>query len=195
MDFLFSSRYSLQKRSTALESTSMPITTVTLTEQCMDAGLVQWRHPATAADHTEGSRHIVQFRSTSRQSFTVCLSFPNGGHQSFSVHRLRGPSKKLIRSAAGGDTAGSPLVCLESQCSHLSVLLQSGSSTSADTSPLHADTISSDSVERSAVATATIKYQFAADESEFVNLLPPPPPLPCTVCSIHDHRINCMCTI
>ena len=50
-------------------------------------------------------------------------------------------------------------------------MVQSGSSAIADTSPLHADTVSIDSIERKAVATATIKYQFAGDESKFANLL------------------------
>ena len=125
-------------------------TSILLREECNISGAIQWRHS------DQDTRQIVQFRRAKHQSFIICLILPATAQNSFTVHQLRGVSKKLIysSSAEGLVRTGSPL-CVQSQCSHVSLMLQQDK------------LITTNHHERD----VTIKYQFALDQSMLLLLL------------------------
>lgn len=155
-------------------------TKILLREECNTTGKIEWLPQDTAtddaghqhhaadssADQYSPAPHIVQFRKAGQQSFTICLTFPDDDddNQPFSVHQLRGKSRKHIRSssAAAPDTitaglstivsgAGNP-VCIESQCSHVSLALQYQPHMTTTTTSVSPHGIG-------------INYQFALDQS------------------------------
>lgn len=121
--------------------------------------------------------HIVQFRKAGQQSFTICLTFPDSSsvNRPFTVHQLRGKSRKHIRSSAsvssnsGGELSaisdGNSPVCIESQCSHVSLVLQYQPMIITS----DGDQPSIDNTNRQLLPVTPaveINYQFALDQSE-----------------------------
>lgn len=128
---------------------------ILLRDECsIDGGTVHWHFTPE-----QPSQQILQFRKAGDQSFTVCFTFPEpSSSTSISVHQLRGVSRKMIHSTIEEGPNDTVAVCVESQCSHVTLLLQS-----YEKEDEVADTSNGLSVTTKDVLSIT--YQFAVDRS------------------------------
>ena len=87
------------------EYQEVPRTRITM--RC-DTGRIYWRNPS--------HRQVVSLYKN-RQSFTVCLT---ASHPGVAVYRLKGASRRLVAKGESQEAIG----CFESECSHVSLLLE-----------------------------------------------------------------------
>ena len=95
-----------------LFSNTVDSLSTTITSSC-GAGSVTWESP-------HGSQAITFLRNT---SFTLCLS-SNSASSHAAVYRLIGPSRRLLVPKSHDGMLG----CYDSQCSHVSLLIESQNS-------------------------------------------------------------------
>ncbi len=136
--------------------TSQHLTTsILLRDECNISGIINWRYIATEP------YQIIQFRPPAQQSFIVCLTIPtatNTIRNSFTIHQLRGHSRKLIHSMTAGNTIEYHRpICIQSECNHVSLLLQHNTAVTTLPSDYNTNNIDNN--------ITRINYQFALNQS------------------------------
>ena len=108
--------YFLFCRSSVSLAGDPPVTQIPLKESCNDTNTIIW--------NTDASIQLLQFRMNHR-SFTLCMSSSDRDAISgVTITQLRQISKRVIYSP---EQSQKEIGCIESQCNHVSLLLDSSS--------------------------------------------------------------------
>ena len=130
-------RFVLFCRSSVSLAGDPPVTQIPLKESCNDTNTIIW--------NTDASIQLVQFRMNHR-SFTLCMSSSDRDAISgVTITQLRQISKRVIYSP---EQSQKEIGCIESQCNHVSLLLDSSS------------------LMHSAASSLKLTYQYVFDHSE-----------------------------